>query len=208
MGVGSVPFPERVGREATAPAESDRTLAQLADEALAVRAKRDASAFATIYDRYLDRIYRYVRYRTSDPRDAEDLTSEIFVRALRAIGRYAPSAPFYAWIYRIARNAVIDHHRSKRDDLPLAGVVDAADPHPVIDPEDHAIAGDRREQLARALAHLADEQQEVIVLRFIEGLSPEECGLVVGKRPASVRDLQFRALRALRRHISPEELAS
>jgi RNA polymerase sigma-70 factor (ECF subfamily) len=141
----------------------------------------------------------------ADPSDAEDLTSEIFFRALRAIGRYAPSAPFYAWIYRIARNAVIDHHRAKREEVSLP---DGADARTGLDPERVAIAGERRERLARALAHLVDEQQEIIVLRFIEGLSADECGHVIGKRPAAVRDLQFRALRALRSHVSPEELAS
>jgi RNA polymerase sigma-70 factor (ECF subfamily) len=207
VGVGSVAFPERVGRETPASAH-ERTLAQLSDEALAVRAKRDAAAFAVIYDRYVDRIFRYVRYRTRDPQDAQDLTSEVFFRALRAIGRYAPSAPFYAWVYRIARNAVIDHHRARRDDVPLATVSDPASTQQLVDPEREAIAGDRRDRLARALTYLAEDQQEVIVLRFIEGLSLEECGHVLGKRPASVRDLQFRALRALRSHVSPEELTA
>jgi RNA polymerase sigma-70 factor, ECF subfamily len=207
VGVGSVPFPDRMGREAAASRPSDRALSELADEELAVRAKREADAFGTLYDRYVDRIYRFVRHRTTDPRDAEDLTSEIFFRALRAIGRYAPSAPFYAWIYRIARNAVIDHHRSKSRDVELAADIDPADGRPGLDPEGRVIAADRRQRLVQALAHLADDQQEVIVLRFIEGLTPEECGEILGRRPAAVRDLQFRALHSLRRFISPEELA-
>jgi RNA polymerase sigma-70 factor (ECF subfamily) len=205
MGVGSVPLPGRVGCDATASRADEPALSQLADESLGVRAKRDSEAFGILYDRYVDRIYRYVRYRMADPSEAEDLTSEIFFRALRAIGRYAPSAPFYAWIYRIARNAVIDHHRARREEVSLP---DAAGARTGPDPERMAIAGERRERLARALAHLADEQQEIIVLRFVEGLSAEECGEVIGKRPAAVRDLQFRALRALRSHVSPEELAS
>jgi RNA polymerase sigma-70 factor (ECF subfamily) len=204
MGVGSVAFPERVGRETTAPPRTE-SLAELADESLAARAKHDGEAFGILYDRYVDRIYQYVRYRIADPSDADDLTSDIFFRALRAIGRYAPSAPFYAWIYRIARNAVIDHHRAKREEVSLP---DGAGARGGLDPERIAIAGERRERLARALTHLADDQQEIIVLRFVEGLSAEECGEVIGKRPAAVRDLQFRALRALRSHVSPEELAS
>lgn len=208
MGVGSIPFRERVPREATALPQSDRALSELSDEEVAIRAKRDASAFAALYDRYLDRVYGYVRYRTADPRDAEDLTSEIFFRALRGIGGFAPRAPFYAWIYRIARNAVVDQYRSRRADVALADALDPADDHRDLDPERRAIDGDLRARLARALSYLADDQQDVIVLRFIEGLSPEECGAAIGKSPAAVRDIQFRALRALRRHISPEELAS
>jgi RNA polymerase sigma-70 factor (ECF subfamily) len=207
MRVGSVAFPEPA-RRGTASGQGEASIVQLSDEELAARAKRDADAFAAIYDRYVDRIYRYVRYRTADPLDAQDLTSDVFFRALRSIGGYTPSAPFYAWIYRIARNAVIDHHRARRDDLPLATVSDPADTQPLVDPEREAIAGDRRDRLARALRFLPEDQQEVIVLRFIEGLSPEECGHVLGKRPASIRDLQFRALRALRSHISPEELTA
>jgi RNA polymerase sigma-70 factor (ECF subfamily) len=206
VGARSVPFSTRAAGDLARP-QSERAMSLLTDEEVALRARDESAAFALLYDRYVDRVYRYVRYRTSDPRDAEDLTSDVFFRALRAIGRYSPRAPFYAWIYKIARNAVIDHRRAGRAEVPLTDV-DPTDPAPSLDPERNLMAGDRRACLARALAHLAEDQQEVIVLRFIEGLTPEECAQVVGKRPAAVRDIQFRALRALRSHITPEELAS
>jgi RNA polymerase sigma-70 factor (ECF subfamily) len=209
VGVRSVPFVQQptVGEATLAPA-SERALEGLPDEALAVRARDDGRAFGLIYDRYVDRVYRYVRYRTADPRDAEDLTSEVFLRALGAIGRYEPRAPFYSWIYRIARNAVVDHHRARREPASYDEISDRPDGHPDVDPERQAVASDRRERMRRAMGHLPEEQQEVIVLRFIEGLSPEEVAVVVGKRASAVRDIQFRALHALRRHIAPEELAS
>ena len=203
MGIGSIPFPRRA--VAGAPDAREQPLEELPDEQVALRARRDAAAFGTLYDRYLDRVYRYVRYRAS-PCDVDDLTSEVFFHALRGIGRYEPRAPFFAWIYRIARNVVIDHHRAKHDAVPLEDASDPPDGE--ADPEAQAIASDRHDRLVRALAHLPEEQQEVILLRFVEGFSPEECGHVIGKRTAAVRDIQLRALRALRRHISPEELAA
>lgn len=202
MGLGSIPFARRAASDIRAR-DADLVLTELNDETLAVRAKRDSAAFGALYDRYLDRIYRYIRHRTVAS-DAEDLTSDVFFRALRAIPRYEPSAPFYAWIYRIARNVVVDHHRAKRDAAPLTEAGEGAGGDG--DPERHAIGVDRHDRLVRALAYLSDEQQEVIVLRFIEGLSCEETGLAMGKRPAAVRDLQYRALRALRSHVSAQEL--
>ena len=209
MDARSLPFSGRApGRDGALAPSTERALEDLPDEALAVRAKDGGPAFALIYDRYVDRVYRYLRYRTSDPRDAEDLTSEVFLRALRAIGRYAPRAPFYSWIYRIARNAVVDHYRARRELASFDDMADRPDGHPAGDPEGHVIAIDRRERMRRAMEHLPDEQQEVIVLRFINGLSPEEVAVVIGKRASAVRDIQFRALHALRRRVAPEELVS
>lgn len=157
MGARSVPFFERPrGSEALAP-PTERALEDLPDEALAVRAKDDGQAFALIYERYADRVYRYARYRTADPRDAEDLTSDVFLRALSAIGRYAPRAPFYSWIYRIARNAVVDRHRARRGLASFDDMADRPDGHPAADPERHVIAIDRSERMRRAIGHLPDE---------------------------------------------------
>jgi len=82
------------------------------DSALAVRASQgDPTAFGTLYDRHVSAVYRYVYYRVRDDSEAEDLTSDVFMKALRAIPRYEPRQAFLAWLYRIARNAVIDHVR-------------------------------------------------------------------------------------------------
>ena len=79
------------------------------DAALATRATAgDAEAFGALYDRYVDAVYRYVYYRVRNEAEAEDVTSEVFFKALRAMPRYRPRQPFLAWLYRIARNAVID----------------------------------------------------------------------------------------------------
>lgn len=168
----------------------------------------DAQAFGALYDRYFERVYRYVYYRVRNEEEAEDVTSDVFFRALRALPRYEPRQPFLAWLYRIARNAVIDRARAQRPRLSFEDALahpDAA--RYVVDPDAVAMQSDRRERLRRALAHLTSEQQEVVILRFVEGLSSEEVGQIMGKRAGTVRGLQFRALQALRKHVTPEELS-
>ncbi len=167
----------------------------------------DAQAFGTLYDRYFDRVYRYVYYRVREEAEAEDVTSEVFFRALRAMPRYEPRQPFLAWLYRIARNAIIDRARGMR---PRVSFEDAL-AHPdagehVVDPDAALLAFDRRARLRAALANLTAEQQEVVVLRFVEGLSADEAGKIMGKRAGTVRGLQFRALQTLKKHLTAEDL--
>jgi RNA polymerase sigma-70 factor (ECF subfamily) len=178
------------------------------DATLAQRAKEgDGQAFADLYDRNFEAVYRYVYYRVRDEEEAEDVTSDVFFRALRAMPRYEPRQPFLAWLYRIARNAVIDRARAVRPRLTFEDALSHPDaPAHVIDPDAQLLASDRRARLRTALANLTSEQQEVVILRFIEGLSAEETGEIMGKRAGTVRGLQFRALQALRKHITPEDL--
>jgi RNA polymerase sigma-70 factor (ECF subfamily) len=178
------------------------------DAALARRAKEgDGQAFAELYDRYFEPVHRYIYYRVRDEQEAEDVTSEVFLRALRAMPRYEPRQPFLAWLYRIGRNAVIDRARAVRPRVSFEDALSHPDaPAHVVDPDDSVLATDRRARLRAALCHLTPEQQEVVVLRFIEGLSAEETGAIMGKRAGTVRGLQFRALQSLRDHITPEDL--
>ncbi|TMD58407.1 MAG: RNA polymerase sigma factor [Chloroflexi bacterium] len=178
------------------------------DAALAQRARDgDPQAFAALYDRYFELVYRYVYYRVREVEEAEDVTSEVFFRALRAMPRYEPRQPFLAWLYRIARNAVIDRARAARPRVSFEDALahpDAGD-H-VVDPDARILATDRRARLKTALGTLTAEQQEVVILRFVEGLSAEEVGKIMGKRPGTVRGLQFRALQALKKTITAEDL--
>ena len=178
------------------------------DAALAQRARDgDPQAFAALYDRYFELVYRYVYYRVREVEEAEDVTSEVFFRALRAMPRYEPRQPFLAWLYRIARNAVIDRARAARPRVSFEDALahpDAGD-H-VVDPDARILATDRRARLKTALGTLTAEQQEVVILRFVEGLSAEEVGKIMGKRAGTVRGLQFRALQALKKTITAEDL--
>jgi len=178
------------------------------DAGLAEQARDgDPQAFAALYDRYFEQVYRYVYYRVREVEEAEDVTSEVFFRALRAMPRYQPRQPFLAWLYRIARNAVIDRARAER---PRVSFEDAL-AHPdagehIVDPDAAVLATDRRSRLRAALGNLTEEQQEVVILRFVEGLSADEVGKIMGKRAGTVRGLQFRALQSLKKHITAEDL--
>src|SRR2546421_2539762 len=98
------------------------------DASLAQRSKADAEAFGALYDRYCDRIYRYVFRRLRNHEAAEDVTADIFLKVLRAIDTYRPAtAPFSTWLYRIAANAVVDYTRSRRITMSLDVTADAAD---------------------------------------------------------------------------------
>lgn len=198
----------------SAPVAAANTMAPAlvtpAEDAVLVRRAKDgdAQAFGYLYDRYFERVYRYVYYRMRDATEAEDVTSDVFFRALRAMPRYEPRQPFLAWLYRIARNAVIDRVRAKKPRVSFEDALahpDAADQ--IVDPDAVILQADRRERLRQAMQNLTGEQQEVVVLRFVEGLSSEEVGTIMGKRAGTVRGLQFRALQALRKHLSAEDLA-
>src|SRR5213594_2600130 len=176
------------------------------DAALAVRAsKGEAAAFGLLYDRHVAAIYRYVYYRVRDDAEAEDLTSDVFMKALRAIPRYEPRQAFLAWLYRIARNAVIDHVRRGGRQVSFEDALLHPEVHNAIDPDLEVLAGSDKATLRTALGQLTPLQQEVIVLRFLEGYSTDEIARLIGKREGTVRGIQFRALGALRQLIPSRE---
>ena len=176
------------------------------DRNLALRAgKGDAAAFGALYDRYVEAVYRYVFYRVRNDADAEDLVSDVFMRALRAIPRYEPRVAFLAWLYRIARNAVIDRARRSRTQISFEDALAHPGVDQVVEPDATILALSDKEAVRAALAKLTPLQQEVIVLRFVEGYSTHEIADLVGKREGTVRGIQFRALEALRALIPSRE---
>ena len=176
------------------------------DRNLALRAgKGDAAAFAALYDRYVEAVYRYVFYRVRNDADAEDLVSDVFMRALRAIPRYEPRVAFLAWLYRIARNAVIDRARRSRTQISFEDALAHPGVDQVVEPDASILALSDKVAVRGALAKLTPLQQEVIVLRFVEGYSTHEIAGLVGKREGTVRGIQFRALEALRALIPSRE---
>src|SRR5216117_744992 len=172
------------------------------DAALAVRAsKGEAAAFGLLYDRHVEAIYRYVYYRVRDDAEAEDLTSDVFMRALKAMPRYEPRQAFLAWLYRIARNAVIDRARRGKRQVSYEDALEHPTPDQIVDPDDQLLERAENSALRAALAKLTPLQQEVVVLRFLEGFSTQEIARIVGKREGTVRGIQFRAIGALRQLI-------
>ncbi|TMG53969.1 MAG: RNA polymerase sigma factor [Chloroflexi bacterium] len=176
------------------------------DAVLAVRAgKGDTAAFGALYDRYVEAVYRYVYYRVHSDTDAEDLVSDVFMRALRAIPRYEPRQAFLAWLYRIARNAVIDRARRTRIQISFEDALAHPGVDQIVEPDAGLLALADKETVRAAIARLTPLQQEVIVLRFVEGYSTSEIANLVGKREGTVRGIQFRALEMLRTLIPSRE---
>lgn len=166
---------------------------------------RDTEAFSQLYHLYFDRVYRYARLRLHNPADAEDVTAAVFLSAWRGIDRFSPKheTSFAGWLFRLAHNTVIDRYRRVREtislDEPEASITtDFAFPSPETELEWQLTLA----ELHEALQTLTDEQREVVLLRFVEGLSAREVGDIMGKQEGTVRGMQFRAIEALRRALS------
>ncbi|HUQ77914.1 MAG TPA: sigma-70 family RNA polymerase sigma factor [Patescibacteria group bacterium] len=160
----------------------------------------DPWAFGMIFDHYHAAIHRFIASRVNRPTDAEDLTQLVFVKALEALPRYeSRGIPFGGWLFRLARNAVIDHARTRHEHANLDTISDRA--HGDAGPEEMAAVRQELDAVAAALAGLTDEQREAIELRFFAGLSAREAAEAMGKQEGTVRGLQFRAIAALRRQL-------
>lgn len=160
-------------------------------------AQHDRAAFAVLYRRYLDRVYGYAFYLLGDHHDAEDATERTFLAALAAIDRFRDrGSSFRAWLFRIAHNQVANAVRSRRRHR-TEPLDPAAEPPSAADPAgDVALADDAR-RVRRALETLSDDRRNVLVLRFVDGLSAREIGAVLDRSDGAVRILQHRALRDL-----------
>ncbi|MBA2700096.1 MAG: sigma-70 family RNA polymerase sigma factor [Chloroflexi bacterium] len=182
------------------------TLDDAAIERLVAEARGgDAWAFGRLFDHYHLPIYRYIASRIHRPPDAEDLTQLVFIKALEALPRYeSRGVPFGGWLFRLARNAVIDHVRTRHEHADLGAAISAAGRDP--GPEDVTVARQEMEEVAAALAALTEEQREAISLRFFAGLSAREVAAVMDKQEGTVRGLQFRGIAALRRQLGMADL--
>ncbi|MEK7863210.1 MAG: RNA polymerase sigma factor [Chloroflexota bacterium] len=178
------------------------------DAVLVLAAKAgDASAFGELYERYRDAIYRFCLARTGTSADAEDLTSDVFVKALQSIDRYQDRGlPFAAFLYRIARNAAIDRSRTLKQPLSVDGLL--TEPASKQNVEHEASLAVEKSILLAALTKLKSEHRDVIVMRFIEGYSAAEVAQLVGKTEGAVRTLQHRALERLRKEFDGAQTAA
>jgi RNA polymerase sigma-70 factor (ECF subfamily) len=170
--------------------------------ALVARAvARDQAAFAELYDRYLERVYRYMYFRTANRIDAEDLTEQVFLQAWAAIERFRwQGKPFQAWLYTVAHNVVVDWRRRA---APSQSLDDGEHP---IDLESTSATQAMAQWidadlLANAIKRLTPDQQQVITLKFLDGFDTATVAQLMDKREGTVRALQLRALQSLRREL-------
>jgi len=164
----------------------------------------DGERLAAIYDEYYQPIYRYVYRQVGEVETARDLTSEVFHRLLRAAQNGdSPNRNSKAWLYRTAHNIVVDHYRRQqhRRHLPLEDELISAEDDPAATAERHLSAA----QVRSALQHLTPDQRQVIILKFLEGLSNQEVAVVLDKPVGAVKSLQHRGLAALQRQLASDK---
>ena len=180
---------------AATPLAADAALNDIARAATA----GDVEAVGRLYDELVGPIYRYVVFRVRRREDAEDLTQVVFERIVTALPRYRHDGkPFAAWAFRIARNAVIDHHRRTRQMEPLDVVAESSDGAGL---DAITLREEELRELRAAIRRLTPDQREALILRYAAGLSADEAAQVMGRRAGTIRGLTFRAIEALRRQL-------
>ncbi len=177
------------------------------EDILARASQGDRDAFGQLYERYVERIFNYVYYRTGNTHDAEDLTARVFQRAMNHIKNYTDrGVPFSAWLYRIAHNLVANWHRdrSRKQEIPL-------DDMPILPskgdhPEKNLVRSQEQDALLRMIRKLPGERQNLLILKFVENMSNAEIGQIMGRSEGAVKSLYHRTLLALREQLEDQNL--
>ncbi len=168
-------------------------------ELISLASAGDSEAFGALYEKYIDQIYNYIYYRTSNGKDAEDLCSRVFIRALNHIERYEDRGyPFSAWLYRIAHNLVVNWYRDmdRSDEISLSEQY----PPPTIagNVEDRIEKVDEKEALLQVIATLPEDRKELLILKHVEGLTNAEIGEIMDRTEGAIKALYHRTLETLR----------
>ena len=178
------------------------------EDVLTRASQGDRDAFGLLYERYLDRIFNYVYYRTGNLHDAEDLTARVFQRAMNHIKNYTDrGVPFSAWLYRIAHNLVANWHRdrSRRQEIPINDlpVLPSKGDHP----ERNLVRSQEENTLLRLIRRLPPERQNLLILKFVENMSNAEIGKIMGRSEGAVKSLYHRTLLSLRDQIGDQHIS-
>lgn len=205
MGAVSIEFPG-TRKECVVLNGEGREKTHHEDHLLVRRAQERREAFDALYQKYLRKVYTYVHYRVNSVEDAEDITESVFLHAMLHLDRYQDRGiPFSAWLLRIAHNLVANwyrnHNRHASVALEAAEVMHDSSPTP-----EEVVEG--REEVARlreALARLPEDRQQVLILRFAEGMKHREIGEVMGKSAGAVKVLVHRSLVSLHRNLTEKE---
>lgn len=167
----------------------------------------EQAAISQLYERHVDAIYRYVRYRVDDDETARDITADVFVRALEGLGRYDErNVPFLAWLYRISHARVVDYWRksARRDEQSYDEITERGDMPADVEALD-AVDILQHAALRGAMRRLTSEQQEVLILKYVQGLTNSEISEITNKTVGAVKALQHRGLEALARMLQEVE---
>lgn len=177
-----------------------------ANERLLIEAaQKDPRRFADLYDANFERVYAFIARRIRERADAEDLTAEVFHQALASIKKYEwRGVPFAAWLYRIASNAIADRWQRTQREQAGSEAHDPPDRRESASPEEF----EKRARLFRLVADLPEDQRRVIEMRFAAGKSIAEIAHELGRTDGAVKQLQFRAIRALRDGWHPAQQKS
>ena len=172
------------------------------EEALVLRAKRlEEEAWSEIFQRHFSSIYAYIRRRVESVSVAEDLAAQVFLEGLERIGGFTyRGVPLVAWLFRIAHNMVVSHYRRQAADAGQQSREAQAD---IASPVEETVDLEfLREELVEAMSTLTDDQRQVVMLRFLEGLSTREVAAVLDKPAGAVKALQHRALASMKRFLT------
>lgn len=190
-------------RQPVRPAVPVDELHAAEDHVLAELAREHAEVFGVLYRRYVHQIRRMVFHRLRDAEAADDVTSEVFIKAFRGIGGYRPArAPFGGWLHRIAANAVVDHVRAQRPTVSLAAVPDAEDAS--VDVEAEILRRAEATRAWRAVAQLCPTQRTAVTLRLVHGVPIAAIAGQMDRSEGAVKALVHRGLSTLREQLSAE----
>src|SRR6476661_985386 len=175
-------------------------------EQLVARAQEgDRDALEELYLEHFDRIYSYLHMTVGNRHDAEDLTTQTFLRMLESIGKFRwGAAPFSAWLFRIAHNLAMDHFRSRRRWQPEEEVPEPpGEEEPSAELEAMQVIG--RESMLKLIDRLSPEQQQVLTLKFVFNLPNAEVAAILDKTEGAIKSLQHRALVSLQKQIAGQK---
>ncbi len=159
----------------------------------------NADAFGVLYEKYIDQIYNYIYFRTSNGKDAEDICSRVFIRALNHIERYEDRGyPFSAWLYRIAHNLVVNWYRDKERSEEISLTEEYPSPAMNGSVEDRIENEDERETLLQIIRDLPEDRKELLILKHVEGLTNFEIGEIMDRTEGAIKALYHRTLESLR----------
>lgn len=173
------------------------------EERLLIQQAQNGSeeSFAELYREHVQQIYRYIYFRTNNEQLAEDLTADVFTKVIEGLPRYVDKGkPFLSWLYRIAHARVVDHYR-RQDRRPTATNVEEANLSVTPDMDVELVKAHASKALLEGIDTLTVEQQQVIILRFIEGLPIDTVAQQLGKKGNAIKALQYRAVRSLASYL-------